>query len=191
MHPESLWTIFNGKIGIRMNNQSSERPVNGGGIPESDPRVQLATERTLLAWVRSGLALMAFGFVVARFALIIKTLGMDTHAYLTLEATVIGVLMILLGVVATAGAPWHYRLYFRRIREHCRRPFAATWLVMFVAYATAAIGVVLAVYLIFVDFSQAHQGQLRQEIFPNPLEHVSRTEPRPFAAPATDVEGGN
>ena len=35
----------------------------------NDPRVRYAIERTLLAWVRTGLALMGFGFVVARFGL--------------------------------------------------------------------------------------------------------------------------
>ena len=33
------------------------------------PRVPLAAERTFLAWIRTGLALMGFGFVVARFGL--------------------------------------------------------------------------------------------------------------------------
>src|SRR5688572_27941501 len=37
--------------------------------PERDPRVYFAAERTLLAWVRTGLALMGFGFVVARIGL--------------------------------------------------------------------------------------------------------------------------
>ena len=37
--------------------------------PESDPRVFFAAERTFLAWIRTGLALMGFGFVVARFGL--------------------------------------------------------------------------------------------------------------------------
>ena len=40
-----------------------------------DPRVYFAAERTLLAWVRTGLALMGFGFVVARFGLFLRELA--------------------------------------------------------------------------------------------------------------------
>src|SRR3954471_22409979 len=41
----------------------------------TDPRVTFAAERTLLAWVRTGLALMGFGFVVARFGLFLRELA--------------------------------------------------------------------------------------------------------------------
>lgn len=122
-------------------------------VPENDPRVQMAAERTLLAWVRTGLALMAFGFVVARFALILHTLGLTANPLLTINATVIGVVMVVLGVVATAGAPWHYRNYFRRIGRQGQRPFAAWSLAMLVAYASAILGVALAIYLVMVDIS--------------------------------------
>jgi putative membrane protein len=37
-----------------------------------DPRVDMAAERTFLAWIRTGLALMGFGFVVARFGLFLR-----------------------------------------------------------------------------------------------------------------------
>ncbi len=40
----------------------------------------LAAERTYLAWIRTGLALMGFGFVVARFGLFLKQLELIQHA---------------------------------------------------------------------------------------------------------------
>jgi putative membrane protein len=44
-----------------------EKPVPPSA-PQVDLRILQANERTLLAWVRTGLALMAFGFVVARIS---------------------------------------------------------------------------------------------------------------------------
>lgn len=41
----------------------------------SDPRVFFAAERTLLAWIRTAITLMALGFVVARFGLFLAILG--------------------------------------------------------------------------------------------------------------------
>ncbi len=41
---------------------------------EADPRVYFAAERTLLAWIRTGITIMAFGFVVARFGLFLRLL---------------------------------------------------------------------------------------------------------------------
>ena len=46
----------------------------------SDPRVFFAAERTLLAWVRSGLTMMAFGFVVARFGLFLGLLPASSQS---------------------------------------------------------------------------------------------------------------
>jgi uncharacterized membrane protein YidH (DUF202 family) len=43
-------------------------------------RDYLAAERALLAWIRTGLALMGFGFVVARFGLFLQQLQIAQHA---------------------------------------------------------------------------------------------------------------
>jgi putative membrane protein len=122
-------------------------------VNEADPRVQLAVERTLLAWMRTGLALMAFGFVVARFALILQTLGVKTHPFFTIKATVIGIILVLLGVVVNIVAPLHYRDYFRRIKVSGANLFTAWSLTLFVAYVLAIVGIALAVYLLLVDLA--------------------------------------
>jgi len=44
-----------------------------------DPRVYFAAERTLLAWIRSGLTVMALGFVVARFGLFLALMSASSN----------------------------------------------------------------------------------------------------------------
>jgi putative membrane protein len=64
---------------MSMNESGTDLAVVGGDerFPPHpvDPRVRLAAEPTLLAWMRTGLALMGFGFVVARFGLFIRELA--------------------------------------------------------------------------------------------------------------------
>ena len=43
--------------------------------PPADPRVYMAAKRTFLAWIRTGIAFMAFGFVVDRFGLFLRERG--------------------------------------------------------------------------------------------------------------------
>jgi len=38
-------------------------------------RVHMANERTFLAWIRTSIGIMAFGFVLERFALVIKQMS--------------------------------------------------------------------------------------------------------------------
>ena len=64
---------------------------------DNDPRVFFAAERTLLAWVRTGIAVMALGFVVERFgffmALVAQQVGAVTRPMHTTASSVIGTLL--------------------------------------------------------------------------------------------------
>ena len=62
-----------------------------GGKPEADVRDYFAEERTFLAWIRTGLALMGFGFVVARFGLF---LAGDPHRSRRLRSAAAPVLTV-------------------------------------------------------------------------------------------------
>lgn len=83
----------------------------------SDPRVYFAAERTLLAWLRTGIAIMAFGFVVARFSLVLRLLQMQNGVGVTGHGVspYLGAGLVLLGAVATAVGASEYRRYCIRL----------------------------------------------------------------------------
>jgi len=76
----------------------------------ADPRVLFAAERTLLAWQRSAIALMGFGFVVERFGLFLQ---ITAHQPLAGSqrgfSLAIGVLLLLLGAAVALISARQFR----------------------------------------------------------------------------------
>lgn len=118
----------------------------------ADLSTYLAAERTLLAWVRTGLALMGFGFVVARFGLFLRELATLEHAAPTDPFGVsmgVGTSLVVLGVAANlCAALKHWQLVRRLDRGEPIRSGPLS-LGVIVALAVSLLGVLVAVYLLF------------------------------------------
>jgi uncharacterized membrane protein YidH (DUF202 family) len=117
-------------------------------------RVHMANERTFLAWIRTSIGIMAFGFVVEKFALFIKKLAYffgkpdisgavhDTWGY----STVFGVGLVAMGALMGLLAFIRFKKVEREIDEDRYRP--SLILDIMVAMSILAIGIFLVFYMI-------------------------------------------
>lgn len=108
-----------------------------------------AAEQALLAWVRTGLAMMGFGFVISRFGIFLRYVSQATHSPVHLHvSTTMGVAMVVLGVVTSVLAAVQHRRFCRTLRPQDFPSQYWSDLGVWFAFALAAIGTVMAVYLI-------------------------------------------
>ena len=132
------------------------------GTPEPSPpapvdvRVLFAAERTFLAWLRTGLSLMGFGFVVARFGLFLRELAAGRGEQVPAgQSRWFGIALVALGTTVVLGA---LRQHYVRVRQlHAGVPMSGRPSTMQVAVSVLLIvaGTFLTAYLI-VASSASH-----------------------------------
>jgi putative membrane protein len=122
--------------------------------PIDDPRVYLASERTFLAWIRTAISLMGFGFVIARFALWTREFtAADEAKALSLSpniSTWLGVGMVVVGVGVTGLAAFRHRSYIRDLEHGVTNPPLHVNTSMILAAVLALVGGLLAVHILFI-----------------------------------------
>jgi putative membrane protein len=120
--------------------------------PDVQAQLYLAVERTFLAWVRTGLAMMGFGFVVARFGLFLRELNAagHTHALPGGVSSKFGTALVALGVVLTVASVVRYVRLLRRLEsgQGLERPAR---LAVALGISLAVVGAAVTVYLLVTE----------------------------------------
>ncbi len=91
-------------------------------IKKQNASDHLANERTLLAWVRTGIGIMAFGFVVVKFSLFVKqislVLGNPAHVQQYGYSAPIGTLLVITGALSLLLALFRYRRVEKQLNNN-------------------------------------------------------------------------
>lgn len=118
-------------------------------------RVHMANERTFLAWIRTSIAIMAFGIVIERFAFFLKQMlyisgktavGETASSSDFIYSSILGIILVLLGALMGALSFIRYKKVERQINEDTYRP--SPILNALLVISVLVIAALLVIYLI-------------------------------------------
>lgn len=115
-----------------------------------DARFHLANERTLLAWVRTGIALMAFGFVAVKFTLFLKQVALLSDGKIPLPqkgySSILGIALVIIGMVMILLAYVKYRQTQKQLLSDTYKP--SSGLVLLLTFLLLITSLLLVLYLV-------------------------------------------
>jgi putative membrane protein len=117
----------------------------------ANPSDHLANERTFLAWIRTSIAIMGFGFVVVKFALFIKQISLVLTTRQTVlpgkgYSTQIGVLLVAVGAFMAMYSYLRYRTTEKQLMNKAYKPSVLPALILTIGIVI--VGTLLVIYLI-------------------------------------------
>ena len=120
---------------------------------KGDLRDYLAAERTLLAWIRTGLALMGFGFVVARFGLFLQEFQIAEKVPGAPPVGLslwFGTALIIASVIVNFPSSWYHVRLLQAFSPTQRKQLHSTLLAVSTSVFLALVGLAMAIYLVSV-----------------------------------------
>jgi putative membrane protein len=119
-------------------------------VGDRDPRVYFAAERTLLAWIRTGIAIIGLGFVVARFGLFLRLVGGPSAQAQPSHwvSSLLGIALTLAGALAMFAALLQHRLFTSTLPPHDLPDRYQRSIASLLALVIGCLGVGLAIYLL-------------------------------------------
>lgn len=111
-------------------------------------RTYLALERTLMAWIRTALAMISFGFAIEQFFTTTQRtnpeiLGVDVRG-----AQVVGLSLVIVGTLAMLAAIYQHFSLLKKVEHETGRPREYWSLAVFVAIAIVIIGMAANFYIL-------------------------------------------
>ncbi len=135
-----------------------EKSIQYKSAENADLRDHLANERTFLAWIRTSLGIMAFGFVVEKFSLFLKQIayflgvshlsegGFTSHNLQGGYSSIFGILLVAFGTLMSVFAFIKFSKVEKQIKENTYK--ASTILDLLLTLSVLLIGIFLVIYLL-------------------------------------------
>lgn len=112
-------------------------------------REHLANERTFLAWIRTGIALIGLGFVIVKFTLFLRQLSLMFETTETSSggySSLAGLVIIAMGIIIVLFAFFRYRNYKNQLNKNTF--YSSSTLLFLLTLIILAGGVILIIYLL-------------------------------------------
>ena len=125
--------------------------MNEANDSSADPRIYMSAERTFLAWIRTGIAFMGFGFVVARFGLFLREIAASNNMTVAQHnksfSLPVGIALIVAGIIINLiAAIRHHRCVKALDRGQLKHEHSLTFIFVIAGFL-AITGLAVAVYL--------------------------------------------
>jgi putative membrane protein len=113
-----------------------------------NPTDHLANERTFLAWIRTAIAMMGFGFVVVKFALFVKQISLAfNRPGMVLPAkgysSEIGIFLVVIGIIMAVYSYVRYRITEKQLLADEYKPSYLLAVLVTVLILVAGIALVV------------------------------------------------